>query len=289
MRIAIQAGVFLLAVLTPGGPALGADTDKPALDFTTTLMRSTVKIEGPKTATETAYGTGFIVGKQSTKNPNFSFYVLVTAAHVLDGITADTATVHFREPAGSGFKRLTSSLPIRKAGAPLWTKHKDVDIAAMLIIVPNAADLTIIGSVLLATDAMLQKYEIRPGDQLLVLGYPHSLDANDAGFPILRSGRIASYPLTPTKDTKTFLLDFNVFPGNSGGPVFLYQENRFYGGSMHLGLSHFVLGLVTERFEKTERDKAGNVLRTETLQLGVVIHANFIEELVRSLPEPTDP
>ena len=43
---------------------------------------------------------------------------------------------------------------------------------------------------------------------------------------IRASGRIASYPITPTSKTRTFLLDFEVFEGNSGGPVFLYERIR---------------------------------------------------------------
>jgi hypothetical protein len=45
------------------------------------------------------------------------------------------------------------------------------------------------------------------------------------GFPILRAGRIASYPILPTADTKTILLDFPVLPGNSGGRLILPTES----------------------------------------------------------------
>ena len=65
---------------------------------------------------------------------------------------------------------------------------------------------------------------------MMALGFPRGLAANAAGFPILRSGRVASYPIAPAKIFPTFLLDFSVFPGNSGGPVFMTQVDRHRPG-----------------------------------------------------------
>ena len=72
---------------------------------------------------------------------------------------------------------------------------------------------------MLANDDLLAKYNIHPGDVLDCLGYPFGFESPVGSFPILRSGKIASYPLLPTKGTQSFLLDFRVFPGNSGSPV----------------------------------------------------------------------
>ena len=61
---------------------------------------------------------------------------------------------------------------------------------------------------------------------MMTLGFPRGLAANAAGFPILRAGRVASYPVAPARIFPTFLLDFSVFPGNSGGPVFMSGPSR---------------------------------------------------------------
>lgn len=275
----------VLALLLVGA-AMTSDAAAAEWDIATALMRSTFKIQGTISA-----GTGFLVGKPMATDPQRAFYVLVTAAHVLDQIKEDTATLHFRERRGSGFARLPVSIPIRSSGTPLWKKHPDVDVAAMFVQVPNVADVQLVSMSLLATDETLQKLEVHPGDELLVLGFPYGAEANEAGFPILRSGRIASYPLTPTKDVKSFLLDFNVFAGNSGGPVFMLHENRVYAGGTHIGVTQFIAGLVSQEQNVTERIKSltEELIKTHKLSLGVVIHARFIEELVRSLPEPKDP
>ena len=69
---------------------------------------------------------------------------------------------------------------------------------------------------LLADDEMLSLFEANPGEELTALGYPLGAESNSAGFAILRSGKIASYPLLPTEATQKFLFDFAIFPGNSG-------------------------------------------------------------------------
>jgi S1-C subfamily serine protease len=81
----------------------------------------------------------------------------------------------------------------------------------------------------LIDDQKLSEFEIHPGDELNVLGYPLGF-GNVGDFPVLRSGKIASYPLVPTSENPFFLPDFRVFQGNSGGPVYFVQSNRVYGG-----------------------------------------------------------
>ncbi len=273
--------ILLLVGVLMNGDAAAADSD-----LASTLMRSTFKIQG-----QTSAGTGFIIGKPLAADPNRGFYVLVTAAHVLEEIKEDTAILHLRRKADIGFTRLPTPIQIRRSGAPLWRKHPDVDVAAMAVRLPAGVDIVLVSTASLATDDVLRRLEVHPGDELLVLGFPYGAEANEAGFPILRSGRISSYPLTPTTDTKSFLLDFNVFAGNSGGPVFMHHENRVYGGGTHLGVTHFIAGLVSQEQNVSERIKSltEELIKTHRLALGVVIHASFIEELLRSIPEPGNP
>ena len=75
--------------------------------------------------------------------------------------------------------------------------------------------------------AIKGQIEVAPGSAgprtILSMG---RVSADAAGFPILRSGRVASYPLAPASVFPTFLMDFSVFPGNSGGAVFMAQGAR---------------------------------------------------------------
>ncbi len=212
------------------------------IDLNTILMRSTFKIAGKENL-----GTAFIIGKPVPGDSQKLYYVLVTAAHVLRGIKEDQAILFLRKKQGNEFIKMPSALTIRKEGVPLWKEHPKADIAVMYIKLLNEADIQLLPMSLLATDKELEKYEIHPGDALSCLGYPYGAEANEAGFPILRSGQIASYPLTPTSKVKTFLYDFRVFGGNSGGPVFFIDKNRSYGGTVYLGNTiQFFAGLVSE-------------------------------------------
>jgi hypothetical protein len=62
---------------------------------------------------------------------------------------------------------------------------------------PDESDLPRLATDLLATDRELKKFRVHPGDTVAFLGYPHRVEANEAGFPVLRSGAIASFPLIP--------------------------------------------------------------------------------------------
>lgn len=138
-------------------------------------------------------------------------------------------------------------------------------------------------------DKELTEYEIYPGMELMCLGYPFGAEANSLGFPILRSGRIASYPLTPSKTTKTFLFDFTVFRGNSGGPVYFMEKDPTYGGVRHIGAAIYgIAGIVVEErnITQTVQELYQKRETTTPLQLGSVIHASFIKELVDSMGFP---
>jgi hypothetical protein len=151
----------------------------------------------------------------------------------------------------------------------------------MYIALPKDAMFEQFSTELLADDKMIEQFEIHPGDELKCLGYPLGLESNNAGFPVLRSGKIASYPLLPTASTRTFLFDFRIFKGNSGGPVYFDEHNRGYQGNLNVG-NHiqFLVGLVSEEAEYN--------LPYSQLQLGlaVVVHASLIKEAINTLPLP---
>jgi S1-C subfamily serine protease len=175
-------------------------------------------------------GTGFVMGVPLTAQPSQGRFVLITAAHVLEGIQGDIAILHLRRRVDASTNLWAQEpvpLQIRANGKPIWKRHPDADVAAMYIRLPPEAAIPLITSAMLADDKMLSDFEIHPGDEVKCLGFPLGVASNDAGFPVLRSGMIASYPLVPTATTKTFLFDFRVFKGNSGGPVYYRWLSKF--------------------------------------------------------------
>ena len=72
--------------------------------------------------------------------------------------------------------------------------------------------------------------------------------------------------MSPISAFPTFLIDGFLYPGNSGGPVFLAD-----GGEGH----PLVLGVVTQQVDQGE----------EPLGLGVVVHASYVRETLAILDE----
>jgi hypothetical protein len=263
--------------------------EKPPLEINKVLMESTFKIEGPA-ASGTTLGTAFILGRPIPSQAPKARFVMVTAAHVLENIQGENAVLDLRRsPAPSQWERLPFPIKIRTGQSPLWAKHPNADVAVMYVALPHSVSIPLLPTDLLADDKMLSEFEIHPGDELNCLGYPLGLESNSAGFPILRSGKIASYPLLPTKQTLSFLFDFRVFEGNSGGPVYFAQSNRTYGGTTQLGQTiQFLVGLVTRESIQPQVIQLPYLteLRQLQLELAQVVHASFIKEAVNLLPSP---
>ncbi len=93
---------------------------------------------------------------------------------------------------------------------------------------------------------MLSDYQIHPGDEVTCLGFPLDL-SSQYGFPILRTARIASFPILPTLSSRPLMLDFPVYGGNSGGPAYL-AESSGRGNTLGPTLSHIlIVGLVIQK------------------------------------------
>ncbi len=197
-------------------------------DINTALMKATFKIEGRTAQGQPTIGTAFVMGRPSAHplgdQPQKFRIVLITAAHVLNEMQGDQAILHLRRRVSTdNWVRIPFPIRIRASGQAIWKKHPDADVAVMYIDLPRDVPIEQFSTDMLADDKIMEKYEVHPGDELKCLGYPFGLESNDAGFPVLRSGKIASYPLLPTASTRTFLFDFRVFKGNSGGPVYIEE------------------------------------------------------------------
>ena len=78
-------------------------------------------------------------------------------------------------------------------------------------------------------------------------------------FPILRSGRIASFPLVPTSTTMAFLLDFPVFSGTAVVPCSCSIRIVFMPAARTLGL----LSPAWTRLTTKERHRDNTITRSD--------------------------
>jgi V8-like Glu-specific endopeptidase len=250
------------------------------LDLAVELIHATVQLEQPLGDGTRTVGTGFLIAETAPDGSPRT--VLVTANHVLAKMPGAEARIGYRvsNPDGS-WSYSPQTVKIRDAnGAQLWTKHPSRDVAAISIKAPEAFAKSAIPLQWLAEDETFQANRIGAGDEMMALGFPRGLAANQAGFPILRSGRVASFPVAPAQVFPTFLLDFTVFPGNSGGPVFMSQAaHRRVGGADTGQEVQFIAGLLTQQVE----------LNNERLEIGIVTHAKFIRETITLIDDPRAP
>ncbi|KQS56348.1 peptidase S1 [Brevundimonas sp. Leaf363] len=248
-------------------------SDPPAWDLSVGLINATVQLDQPTGDGTRTVGTGFLIDAPAPDGSPRT--VLVTAGHVLERMPGKQARVGWRVALPDGSWRFDPQpLDIRgDDDQPLWTRHPQRDIAVMKVDAPEAFARAAIPMGWLADSKTLADYEVGPGDEMLSLGFPRGLSANRAGFPILRVGRVASWPLSPITAFPTFLLDFTVFPGNSGGPVFWTDRARRRPGSPNEPDHPFVAGVLTQEV----------MVRDERLELGVVAHAEYIREAIAEM------
>jgi len=244
------------------------------------LLRSTYKIEGTGSA-----GAAFVLLEPIPKMTNASAFVLVTAAHVLNAIQGSNAVLWIRSYDGTNYTKESLELNVRTNERPTWIRHQSADVAVMRINFRTSADRSMIHTDVLADDQFLKDFEISPGDEVYVIGFPLNFEGN-AGFGIVRSGRIASFPLTPSQRVQTFLLDFQTFPGDSGGPVFMAETRHMEDGSPVTVNVFRVLGLVSQDLSKVEEVSSltEKTIKQHKLGIAVVVHAELIRETIKMLP-----
>lgn len=256
-----------------------ATLSAPDWDLTVGLIAATVQLDQRNGDEGTRrVGTGFLVS--APRPDGLPRTVLVTAHHVLDGMKAADARIGWRvEMPGRGWRFAPEPLRIRaEDGDPVWTRHPLRDIAVMEVSAPPAFARAAIPLAWLAEPYALDAWQVGPGDELLTLGYPRGYSSNTAGFPILRVGRIASWPLTPIETFPVFLLDFPVFPGNSGGPVFWTPTARKLPGTAEPD-HPFIAGVLVSEVRPGD----------EPLGIGIVAHAQYVREAIALLDAPAGP
>lgn len=283
-------------------PALAED--KNTFDINTALMQATFRVSGPNLTGQKTTGTTFIVTRpyagQDISKQWLGSYVLVTAAHVFDQIISDYADLELRTKKSDDLWQITPiKLHIRASGKPLYVKHPTSDVVVMYLSQgvdkEDASTVQQIASVpwnLLAEDKTIEDLKLHPGSTILCLGYPWGASSTNDGFAILRGGTIASYPLTPLRKRQVFDFDFEVFPGNSGGPVYYFEPG--YDASlpplftMIKTPSMAILGLVTEQRNAefwVSPDVGLPVKQALPLKIGRVIPGAIIKDTIEQLPE----
>ncbi|HEY4032055.1 MAG TPA: S1C family serine protease [Caulobacteraceae bacterium] len=250
-----------------------------SFDFTTAMIQATSPVAsapgGPALT-----GTGVLVSDPAPDGT--PRVVLVTARHVLANIGAGPIYVglHLKNPDGS-WRLEWRSEPSSDQGRPLWTQHPTYDVAVLPISVPPEAAAAAIPASWFADADTLSREDMEAGDPVEVLGYPAGYAGDRRGFPILRLGHLASYPLTPASEG-TFLVDFPVVSGNSGGPVFVSRridKRPDLIGAEGPQPDEFIAGIVAQQI----------VPGGQSIGLGLAVHSLYVRQTLQLLDRPIAP
>ncbi len=194
---------------------------------------------------------------------------LVTAKHVFLDQTEGWDPAHLQirfswlddQPVHEHFGvRIT----LKQRGRRRWLAHPDpaVDLACLpLTIPPDQVGRTRVPTV--TTDDFAAAKDIYEGAPVVVLGYPGAVGPHFWTRAIVRQGIISW--VSPTKPQSTpFLIDSNVFPGNSGGPVFKLPAGTDRHGHFTAGGKVALLGIVTQaRIQKLPLTVGGKELEVQ--------------------------
>ncbi|HEV7279379.1 MAG TPA: hypothetical protein VGN57_04120 [Pirellulaceae bacterium] len=261
MRRSLAPTTLLLLAAALGFPG-GSDAAEPLED----AIRGTIRItEGGHSA------TAFVVdlGKAEEETRR---YAIVASTRVFRETEESICTLHFRVAhQESGYTRLNLGLRIRKGDEPLWVQHPTADVAAIFVDLPDVADVVPFKVEQIATEKFFDSKRIGVGQEVYIPCFPAKVESNDAGFPVLRKGSIASYPLNRPSVGDGILIDYPYFGGDSGAPVTVIVDDRPIVIGVAVGMLRQVEELESEFEERTTHTPislagaARSVLILETL------------------------
>jgi hypothetical protein len=134
------------------------------------------------------------------------------------------------------------NIPLIENNQPIWKSLGESDLAVMPA--PDLSRYTDLHAVSV-NDFGASEDDVFQGAPVVVLGYPGVIGESPLSFPIARSG-IVAWTDPADRLGRPFLVDGNVMPGNSGGPVFHVRTGlgRFGGFTVGGGLA--LVGIVSK-------------------------------------------
>jgi hypothetical protein len=136
---------------------------------------------------------------------------------------------------------------LRVNGKDIWDSLSDMSDLAVVPL-PDLSSYTDLHAVSI-NDFGPTEDDVFQGAPILVLGYPPVIGEWPLSTPIARSGIVAW--TNPTNGLGSpFLIDANVFPGNSGSPVFHIRTGLGRSGNFTIGGGFALIGILSQVSEQ---------------------------------------
>lgn len=208
------------------------------------MMYNTVRLE---TLTGSS-GTGFFF---SYEFDNTSVPVLITNKHVVNDNPNETMVflLHLANQSGND-----SGENYRVELSTQWIFHPTHDIC-FTFVAPLFGEVkrrtgkdvfyrTNSESLIRNREALL---ELSALESVVMVGYPNGLWDKNHNYPIFRKGYTANHPGYDFNEKSVGLVDMACFPGSSGSPIYILDENGFCDkkGNVYLGEKRLIfLGIL---------------------------------------------
>jgi len=258
-------------------------------DFLDSVVSIGVAQEGKFKALATGFLLGFRAGEvdQEGKAPYKIF--LITNRHVF--LNCERVDLRFNLTQ-SGSRTYNLILEDEK-GNKRWLAHPNekVDVAAINInvnkLTQDGIHFSIVKDDNVAYLDTIRNEGISQGDGVFVLGFPMGLAGKDKNYAIVRGGVIARLDDEITNSEYEFLIDSAVFPGNSGGPVFLKPEISSLQGTKPVGRA-YLIGVVKgyipyEEVAISEQTRQPRIVFVENSGIAGVVPMDYVRETVKPL------
>lgn len=264
--------LVLKAVLALSLMCLTVSAAEPPAEPISRLLAATFRITDRETS-----GTGFMVAPPPSGRAETGTVFIVTAAHTFDGMPKESCTLVLRETKDRKLVRKEVALKIRSDAKPLWTKHREADVAVIRFAAPGGLACEPLPFDRLARDEDFNNGTIVLGADAWIFTFPVQLEANGAGLPVLRRGCVSSLPLDIEEANSTFLVDFSAFGGDSGAPLMVATRSA--------AKASWVIGGMVQGMQR-QTDKFKVPFQETTLHyplgLGIVVPATCVRQTIEA-------
>ena len=193
-------------------------------------MYSTVKLKCQHDD-KTIYGTGFIY--KFFRTGEYSYPVIVTNRHILYGSSHITFYLNRGDDNNLPIHGDPIEVPLSRQLQEQIVYHPNgkTDLALLPIggIINKCledGDRPFYTGIDSSTIPEHSKWdELHALEDVLVVGYPNNLEDEINKLPIFIKGNTATHPCIDFNQREEFLINANLYPGSSGSPVFLVDEN----------------------------------------------------------------
>jgi hypothetical protein len=218
-----------------------------------------------------ALGTGVLIAKQTSIT---TYVAVATAKHVIDDSSSNwhplTLQVRFASEESKplnedyGYEIQLSN----RLGQPVWKGADDGSDVAIIpistaIFWPRLKDKAITDAI--GIQDLGHDEELFEGESITIFGFPGDVSVlmgpNALVRAVTRSG-IVSW-IDPFINDGAFMIDANILPGNSGGPVFKTPGGSDKYGNLNIGGTAHLLGIVTSTIGNEYVRSVGGLGRVE--------------------------